>query len=188
MKRSMECVLVDQCAPTLAGLRAGSLFRYIHGTPGEVRSLAWEWDRRLRPHGMALRPLRDCPEGRGCLLFLWRGERVRRILSQRENRAFLRSRGYRDLTEEAVLEELSRRLCAGGEYPHEVGLLLGYPLEDVTGFIRCGGKDFTCCGAWKVYGDPDRAQAYFDRCHTCTREWRKRYLDGSSVLELIASA
>ena len=38
------------------------------------------------------------------------------------------------------------------DFPHEIGVFLGYPLEDVVGFIRHRGKCFTCCGCWKSYG------------------------------------
>ena len=38
-----------------------------------------------------------------------------------------------------------------GEFPHEMGLLLGYPLEDVRGFMENEGKYFLYAGYWKVY-------------------------------------
>ncbi|KXB33148.1 DUF3793 family protein [Atopobium deltae] len=37
------------------------------------------------------------------------------------------------------------------EFPHEMGLLFGYPLEDVLGFIHKYLQ--TCCGPWCAYGD-----------------------------------
>ena len=36
-------------------------------------------------------------------------------------------------------------------FPHEMGLLLGYPVEDVTGFMVHGGKNSLYSGYWKVY-------------------------------------
>ena len=36
-------------------------------------------------------------------------------------------------------------------FPHEMGLLLGYPLDDVTGFIEQKGKNYLYAGYWKVY-------------------------------------
>ena len=46
-------------------------------------------------------------------------------------------------------------------FPHEIGLFLGYPAEDVQGFIRnCAAKP-KLVGAWKVYGDAEVAKKKF---------------------------
>lgn len=34
-----------------------------------------------------------------------------------------------------------------------MGILLGYPIEDVTGFIEHKGKNYLYSGYWKVYRD-----------------------------------
>jgi len=56
------------------------------------------------------------------------------------------------LDHERFLEEIRCRWTASGELPHEIGIALGYPVEDVFGFmgllpLTCKG----CCG-WQVYG------------------------------------
>ena len=38
-----------------------------------------------------------------------------------------------------------------GDFPHEIGLLLGYPPEDVIGFIENRGQNPLYIGYWKVY-------------------------------------
>ena len=38
-------------------------------------------------------------------------------------------------------------------FPHEIGLVLGYPPVDVEGFIEKEGRDFLYSGYWKVYGN-----------------------------------
>lgn len=40
-----------------------------------------------------------------------------------------------------------------GEFPHEIGLFLGYPVWDVEGFIKNKGLNYKICGYWKVYDD-----------------------------------
>ncbi len=37
------------------------------------------------------------------------------------------------------------------ECPHEIGIFLGVPLEDVESFIKHKGKNYLICGYWKVY-------------------------------------
>ena len=58
----------------------------------------------------------------------------------------------------------------GGEsesFPHEIGIFLGYPAEDVRGFVENGGCNYKLCGCWKVYGSVESARrkfAAYDRC------------------------
>jgi hypothetical protein len=52
-------------------------------------------------------------------------------------------------------------MCA--EFPHEIGLFLGYPPEDVKSFIENDGKNYACRTHWKVYHEPDAAR------ELCTR-------------------
>ena len=48
------------------------------------------------------------------------------------------------------IANLIRRFREGGEFPHEVGLFLSYPPEDVKGFIDHRACNFKCAGLWKV--------------------------------------
>ena len=103
-------------------------------------------------------------------------------------RPFLEESGYR--TEEGcpgVLRQLSQRLCRGTEFPHEIGVVLGYPLEDVVGFIRHRGRDFTCSGCWKCYGDPEAARRRFASYRRCTAYCLQQLRQGVAVTRMIAA-
>ena len=74
---------------------------------------------------------------------------------------------------EAMLTHLGARL-AGAEFPHEVGLFLGYPAADVEGFRRNAGRNCKLCGHWKVYGQVEEARRRFlafDRCREALCRW-----------------
>ena len=77
--------------------------------------------------------------------------RVARLLADPRTLDFLAGEGYALGTADALLNQLADRLCCEGEFPHEIGVFLGYPLADVIGFIENRGKNFTACGYWKVY-------------------------------------
>jgi len=47
-------------------------------------------------------------------------------------------------------------------FPHEIGLILGYPLKDVVAFIKNGGKNYLLSGYWKVYHDREKAVRTFE--------------------------
>ena len=65
---------------------------------------------------------------------------------------------------------------------------LGYPLEDVVGFIRHRGKCFTCCGCWKSYGDPAAARQHFDQLAKCTAVYLRLFHSGTPILKLAVAA
>ena len=70
---------------------------------------------------------------------------------------------------EKDLNRLSKRIAEESEFPHEIGIFLGYPTEDVEGFIANKGDNFKLCGCWKVYGDEEKAKRLFinyDRCRS----------------------
>jgi hypothetical protein len=46
--------------------------------------------------------------------------------------------------------------------PHEIGIFLGIPVEDVYGFISHKGEGCLLCQYWKVYHNLERAQNLFD--------------------------
>ena len=50
----------------------------------------------------------------------------------------------------------------GSDFPHEVGLFLGYPVWDVKGFIEHKGQQYKLCGYWKVYDDVPGALCKFE--------------------------
>lgn len=187
MERSLDEILVEQCAPTLVGIKPASLFR-CRADGGRCPAEAVErWRRELGPRGIAIRVLKTCPVTGACMVYLYRPAWMARLVDDPPVRAFLRSRGYGlSMDLEDMLEELSGRFCLEEEYPHEIGVFLGYPLEDVEGFIRYRGHGFTACGCWKVYGDPWAARLRFDRYRRCTAACRRRFLAGTPIAALAA--
>lgn len=75
----------------------------------------------------------------------------------------LESFGYKaDGCVNEFLEFLSARLNTN-EFPHEIGLFLGYPPGDVKAYIENEGKNYACCRYWKVYEDVETAQQMWAR-------------------------
>ena len=188
MERTMETVLVEQCAPTLTGIKPASLFRCQSDGRRQPREAAANWARELAPYGIAVRILKTCPKTGACLIYLYRAGWLRQILAKPSIRAFLRQMGYQaEAGCGGLLEQLSRRLCLEQEFPHEIGVFLGYPLEDVVGFIQHQGRDFTYCGYWKVYGDPEEARRRFDQYRRCTVLCREQLRQGARLTQLVAA-
>ena len=85
------------------------------------------------------------------------------------------------------LEYANRQTFKGdesGEFPHEVGLFLSYPPEDVKGFIDHGAGGFKCAGLWKVYGDEEKARSLFEKYRKCTEIYCALWQSGSRLEQL----
>ncbi len=83
-------------------------------------------------------------------------------LNSKECRTFLKRFGYNSFSNlEKCLEKLKDRynyFC-----PHEIGVFLGYPVDDVLDFINpSNNKECLMKGYWKVYNDLDRAKMIFN--------------------------
>ena len=166
-------------APTLAGLKTGNLFPCAFTSRRELAEQLRGINRVLVPRGLRLLPLRLGEER--ALLYLYRPGELSRDLAGREAGRLLTRAGYRDRDQRACLRELSRRLRAGAGFPHEIGLFLGYPPEDVAGFMEHGGKDCKCVGCWKVYGDEEGARQRFRAYKSCTGNYCARRARGATL-------
>ena len=71
-----------------------------------------------------------------------------------------------------------------GEFPHEVGLFLSYPPEDVKGFINHRANDFKCAGLWKVYGEEEKACSLFAKYKKCTEIYCALWQSDSKLEQL----
>lgn len=187
MDRTLEEMLVELCAPTLAGMKPANLFRCPE-TPGLFRSIR-EWNERLHDSGLRIRVMKRCRVTHTCLIYICRWDWIQRVLTQKKASEFLKSEDY-DISKgmESVLCQLAHRLCVQQDFPHEIGVFLGYPLRDVIGFIENNGQNYSCCGHWKCYGDAAEAQKTFDSYRKCTDCYKRLYARGIPLMKLIAAA
>lgn len=180
-----EDLFVQCCAPTLAGLKTGSMFSFPYpdraGMLTDVRSL----NRTLAPRGICVLPLRY--RAGKALLYVFRPSVLRRDLKEQSARDILQKAGYAEGKLGPCLNRLRERLNSGEDFPHEIGLFLSYPPEDVRGFIENGAKGCKLTGYWKVYGDEKAARKTFEKYRKCTESYQ-RSLDAGIPLARLAVA
>lgn len=163
-----EELIVKHCSPTLAGLKTGNIIAFHGETEEGSRAFARYLNSILVPKGLRAM-LFSRGQGRSELMYIYRPEKLEADLSDETAREILTGAGYPvDNTNHCVVR-LLHRLREGKGFPHEIGLFLGYPSEDVKGFIENGAKCCKCCGYWKVYGDEDKVMKTFCRFEKCTR-------------------
>ena len=175
-------LLVQCCAPTLAGLKTGSLFSCPCPDKQELTRQVRELNRLLRGRGLMILPLR-CSEKRA-LVYLFRPLALQRDLNNSAAQTILDGAGYGGLSSEQCVLRLIRRLRESGDFPHEIGLFVSYPPEDVKAFIDNKAQNYKFIGCWKVYGDEAAARKTFETYRKCTASYCRPYRAGYPLGQL----
>ena len=121
------------------------------------------------------------------LIYVYRHQQLEMDLSRLESQQLLLKVGYSSVVLRPCLELLKERLCYQETFPHEIGLFLGYPVEDVVGFIRHQGKNSKHTGYWKVYGDVVESIKLFTKFKKCKHIYKQRFGSGVSIQQLIVA-
>ena len=182
----LEKRLVEQAAPTMAAIEVGSLFPYVPDAGENIYSRLEQWNRDFAKKGIRTVVIKECSEHSSTLLlYTYRPAMMQKILDRADSKTFLMQYGYeKDFSLGEYLQMLSARLCPENPFPHEIGLFLGYPLEDVMGFIANKGSNYLCCGHWKVYANREQAEKQFTRFRRCTKIFCESYNSGISINQL----
>lgn len=176
-----EELIIRHCAPTLAAIKTGNLFSCDYESIDALYESIRDLNRRLSGKGLRILPLR-CRDGRA-LIYVYRPERLDRDLCDEKACRLLNSCGYKRCGSNRCIMQLIARLRDAGDFPHEVGLFLGYPPEDVEGFMyRKGEAKYSGC--WKVYGDVEAAQRRFALYKKCTHTYLKQLSKGRAIERL----
>lgn len=180
-----EEYLIRNCAPTLAGLKTGNMFTCPCNDKEALLSSVRQLNRRLKSKGLRLLPLRFSETK--ALLYLFRPAKLRRDLSHETAAELLRRHGYDPGSCEKCVVHLVKKLRREEAFPHEIGLFLGYPPEDVHGFICQGPDCCKCTGCWKVYGDAEAAQKKFAQFKHCTKVYCRCWAEKGNLDRLAVS-
>ena len=174
-----EEIFVHYCSPTLAGIKTANLFSCRFADEKEMRDSVRRLNVALVKKGIRVLPLRYRD---GCaLIYAYRPSKLSQDLQQADACSLLEKRGYTFGAPERCIIQLMQRLADGGEFPHEIGLFLGYPPEDVSGFIENRAQGCKLTGCWKVYGNEEKARMTFAKYKKCTDVYTAQFAVGRSV-------
>lgn len=187
MERTLDQILAYHCAPALTGLKPANLVALSREEFPDLEERLEDYRRIFARRGVTLRTMCGC--GRKVLLFLYRPAQLEEALREPLAASLLAKDGYGPAESlERMLDRLGLRLRTEAEFPHEIGLFLGYPPEDVAGFQRHRGRNCKLCGYWKVYSDVERAQAMFRRYDRCRENLCARLAAGLSLRQVFQAA
>lgn len=184
-------LIINHCSPTLAGIKTGNMFAVHFDSAEEMVEELRIINKVLLPKGLRAIPLKRTT-GR-VLIYIYRPDYLSRDLKHPHAEEMLKDKGYQTENVYKCLAQLAKRVGQEESFPHEIGFFLGYPPEDVCGFIKDASGDeecpcAKCVGAWKVYGDKDEAERKFERYKLCTKVYRREISKGRSLEELIVKS
>lgn len=177
-----ENVIINHGAPTLAGIKTANLFGYPCSSKEEGLSDIREMNRILSPKGIIAIPVLF-QKGR-ILLYIFRPSLLKQDFNSRAVTDFLEAEGYSCTSVYRCVAQLCQRVRSSSAFPHEIGLFLGYPLEDVKGFIRNHAANYKYSGYWKVYGDETKARSSFQAYRKCSEKYTSCYRAGMHLKDL----
>ena len=162
-------------APTIKGIKAACLINFKRRNDEDIRSL-WKLnaDKWLEPLNVQWLLLNEHEKNKNALVLIYRRELLARALGCEGACEILRACGYPLDDLDACLKCLRKKIC--GEFPHEIGLFLNYPPEDVKCFMenkKCENQLRN--GYWKVYGNVKKAKRTF-------RKYRRAEYDAARLI------
>ena len=177
----IDTQLAMQCAPFIMGLKISNLFIIEN-------EYLWDTVKRLECMGISYFILLRTDERTTFLLY--NEDALKEYLSDSGIQLLLKEYGYEYEYEYENLNELLIQFriryrkydSLHKGFPHEIGIFLGYPIEDVLGFIHNKGDNALYTGYWKVYANLPEKLGIFHKFETAEANLFKMLLQGHRLL------
>ncbi len=186
----LAAFLALETAEILEGVKPANLVNLVNRKQGCGRNLYRLWKSvgpvLLDSAGLHYREL--CDRGSSLLVLIYHPAALEALVADRRVSALLRQAGYNHGDSlEKILSCLEKRL-GPGSFPHEIGVLLGYPLKDVAAFMGLAQIPFTCQGPWRIFGDPRSSLRLAETHRDCRHRMAWQIADGRCPLECLRRA
>lgn len=143
------------CSPVLLNHKVSNLVSISKKEIPNIGLLVDSYNKNLEKHCISIEKMCEC--GQRILLLVYRKDLLKLYLNSKGISEIMEGYGYKKSDKlEDYLTILKSRMNLE-EFPHEIGAFLGYPVDDVVGFIENKGKNYSYCGYWKVYGNREEA-------------------------------
>lgn len=184
---SFEESLICHAAPTLASIKIANLYNFRFDSDKDCQMTINHFNSLMNPKGIYIELLKEA--GDFYLIYVYRKTHLQKQLDDPEIQNLLARYGYPTKCEmKHYIDVLKMRLKAEEGFPHEIGLLLGYPVADVKAFMETNGQNCIACGDWKVYGNEKEAKCLFCKYKHCREVYISAYGAGRKFVDMLVSA
>lgn len=179
---SIPLQLALQCAPVISGIKISNLLTIPAKSLRELSAV-------LKKTELSFRIL--YPGRERLVILIYRETELKEYLEREEVMAFIYKCGYEtsDISKifPVFVKRYMRYMELKQDFPHELGLFLGYPIEDVEGFIKENGKNYLYSGYWKVYKDTELKIRLFKDYERVQTEIVRLLYEGLDIMDIITN-
>lgn len=180
--RNIDEIFLRCSSQTLCGIKPANLFR-ICEKDFDFKFYK-KWKKIIKKLGLCVFDFRT--NKNSIIVFVYDFSWIEKILENGLIKKYLIKKGYFNFDNgKKVLNILFERLKDYEEFPHEVGIFLGYPVEDVISFEKQKGKCCSYCGYWKSYCNPEEAKKCCEQYKKCSELCRQWFDEGYSIPQII---
>jgi len=174
-------MMIHYCAPTLCNIKPANLFFVQNKIFSKTRLATWKEDFLRRGIMLFSLALSETSTAILALNICW----TRKILGDSFVKSYLTNKGYIAGETFDFVEELFSRMHEKNSFPHEVGVILGYPVYDVIEFENHHGHDCKYRGYWKSYSDVENAKRCLCKYKECSCLCKNWYDEGYSLNQIV---
>lgn len=181
-KESLEKYLLFTLSPVIGGLKPSSTITLSYD---KKEYSIWS---NYKKEFLEILKLKEIVLRKGTkaeIILIYNEENLLNCINKKDNREFLNKLGY-DLT--LTLEEnLDILVYRYEKYhcPHELGVFLGIPIEDVIDFMECSDKKCLMCGYWKVFNNYNNAKDIFNKYDISKNIMIKSIEENKALLNIV---
>ena len=172
-----------QCSPFITGLKISNLFAISISQHSKLEYI-------LTVSGYSFEKLYDTKNK--VIYLLYDKKKLKEYLKKDIVRKILYRLGYPyhihkdigkllDIFKQKYVGYMERK-C---EFPHEMGIFLGYPVEDVVGYLKNNGENSACVGYWKVYKNVEEKQKLFKEFEYAKESVIRYLAQGMNILDVM---
>lgn len=176
--------LAFQCAPVLAGIKASNLLIIKENLCNRAK-------KEISEAGTNYNLL--CSFEGKFIYLIYKKKELMNILTKAKVISYLNAAGYQldavhKIEFHYILKKLGQRLKESirnkKDFPHEIGIFMGYPIEDVLAFVKNEGHNYELSGYWKVYHKKELALRLFKQYDLARTTALKHIKRGGSLSQL----
>ena len=186
MNNKFEEIFIEHCAPLLAGIKISNLFSVKYEDYNELYEKIIILNQTLNKKDIYIRIIKKFNSSNSFyLIFAYRKTKLSERITEKLIKVFLKDYGYSNCKSlNDYLCILTEKLNSSEAFPHEIGIFLGYPLNDVIIFIKEKGKNFVSCGIWKTYSNKNHYEKVFSIYKRCKDLYTQLYRKGHTIERL----
>lgn len=174
--------IMCSAAPTLAGEKVSTLLNFSNSNHNLQDT--WKVNKELIKDLFHIDFYELKEEISYTVVLFYIKEKLQEVLKEEKYIRLLEKYGYKkEMNIRENLIHLSHRFKDG--CPHEVGVFLGYPIDDIEIYINRPGEKCKLVGYWKVYKNVEEARETFSKYDETKYKAMRLIMDGVKPMDII---